>query len=163
MLSLIWAQDEQGLIGRADDLPWRLASDMKYFKETTLQGDVLMGRKTYESFPNGPLKDRENMVLTTNPDFQAEAEVLVFHSKEEALAHVANWPRPLYVIGGAQIYDLFLSEADELRVTRIQARFEGDTYFPEVDWAQWQLVESWPGAVDERSPYAHQFEIYRRK
>ena len=158
-VTLIWAQDLNGLIGRDNDLPWRLPADMAYFKRETLGKPVVMGRRTWESFGSRPLKDRVNIVLTREASYEAQGAVVV-HTAEEAL--VAAVGAEIMVIGGSQIYELFLPLADRLRLTRVQETFEGDTRFPEVDWSVWSLTESREGMVDEKNVYRHVFEIYER-
>ncbi|WP_172250892.1 dihydrofolate reductase [Saccharibacillus deserti] len=158
-VTLIWAQDLNGLIGRDNDLPWRLPADMAYFKRETLGKPVVMGRRTWESFGSRPLKDRMNIVLTREASYEAQGAVVV-HTPEEALGAAVG--AEIMVIGGSQIYELFLPLADRLRLTRVHEAFEGDTHFPEVDWSVWSLADSREGIVDEKNKYRHAFEIYER-
>ena len=116
------------LIGRDGDLPWRIKDDMKFFKETTTGHPVVMGRKTFESLPK-PLPDRQNLVLTQNPDWSADgAEVI--HAIHE-LPRLRLMDPKTYVIGGAQIYELFLPHCDDMLVSWVWQDHEGDTHFPE--------------------------------
>lgn len=85
MLAYVWAEDENKLIGRDKALPWRLPADIKFFKDVTMQGDIVTGRKTYETIPNRPLPGRRNIVLTLQADYEAPGAIVV-HSKEEILA-----------------------------------------------------------------------------
>lgn len=158
-ITLIWAQDENGLIGRDNDLPWRLPADMAYFKRETLGKPVVMGRKTWESFGSKPLKDRQNIVLTRDEAFAAEGAVVV-HTTEQALTMADG--EEVMIIGGSQVYELFLPLANRLRVTRVHESFEGDTYFPAVDPTLWTLVHSEEGLQDEKNVYRYVFEIYER-
>lgn len=162
MITFVVAQDENGTIGKDGSLPWSLPADMKFFKEMTLTGDILMGRKTFESFPNGPLKDRENLVLTRQEDYEAEG-AFIFNNKEEALEHASNNDKPLHVIGGAEIFRQFLDDVDIIYVTVVHEDFEGDTEMPEIDYSLFELVEEKEGHVDEKNKYPHTFYTYKRK
>jgi dihydrofolate reductase len=118
------------VIGRDGKLPWRLRDDMKFFKETTTGHPVVMGRKTFESLPK-PLPDRQNIVLTRDPGWSAEgAEVI--HALHE-LPALRLMDSKVYVIGGAQIYELFLPHCDDMLVSWVWENHEGDTRFPEFE------------------------------
>ncbi|MCQ4085585.1 dihydrofolate reductase [Saccharibacillus sp. JS10] len=159
VITLIWAQDEQELIGKNNTMPWRLPADLAYFKSQTVGKAIVMGRKTWESFGSKPLKDRQNIVLTRNKAFQAEGATVV-HSIEEALQMAES--EEVMIIGGAEIYALYLPIADQLRVTQVQGTFEGDTFFPSLDKSAWKLVSSEKGIVDEKNKYEHEFQVYER-
>ncbi|WP_046213984.1 dihydrofolate reductase [Paenibacillus wulumuqiensis] len=159
-ITLIWAQARQGVIGKDNDMPWKLPRDMAYFKQQTQQKTIVMGRKTWNSFGSKPLPNRRNIILTRDTAFEAE-QAEVVHSVEEAL-RLAGAEEEVMIIGGSQIYKEFLSHADRLLVTRIEHDFEGDTYFPEVDWSTWELVNTIPGVRDEKNDYDYRFEEYRR-
>lgn len=159
-ISLIWAMDENGVIGKDNSIPWRLPRDMAFFKEQTIGKTVIMGRKTWESFGGKPLKDRRNVVLTRSEDYEVQGgEVL--HSIDEGLKLAEE--QQLMVIGGSEIYRAFLPHADQLIVTTIAHAFEGDTVFPEVDWTQWKLVSAVPGIMDDNNKYKYTFNFYERK
>lgn len=98
MITFVWAEDENGLIGSKGDLPWHLPADMQFFKKVTLTGDVVMGRKTLESIPNPPLKNRENYVLTSKKSLDFKGGVIC-HSKEDVLEKTRHSKKPLHVIG----------------------------------------------------------------
>lgn len=159
-ISLIWAMDKMGLIGKENQMPWHLPGELAYFRKVTTGHPIIMGRKTFESIGSKPLPNRTNVIMTRDRQFTAPGCV-VLHSVEEALAHVAD--EPCFVIGGAQIYRAFLPLADKLYVTHIDHAFEGDEYFPEVAWSDWQLISEEPGKTDERNPYRFSFRIYVRK
>jgi dihydrofolate reductase len=158
-LSMIFAMDQNRLIGKNNDLPWHLPADMAYFKKTTTGHSVLMGRKTFESFGNKPLPDRKNIILTQNKSFTAD-NCEVIHSVEEAVEHIAY--DEFFVIGGSEIYKLFLPQADRLYITHIQAEFEGDAYFPQFNEEEWEVTSSIQGIVDEKNRYPHVFKVYER-
>ncbi|WP_046226542.1 dihydrofolate reductase [Paenibacillus dauci] len=160
-ITLIWAQGREGIIGKDNDMPWKLPKDMAYFKQQTQHKTIVMGRKTWNSFGSKPLPNRKNIILTRDVSFEAK-EVQVLHSVEEA-TQLASTEEELMIIGGSQIYKEFLNYADRLLVTRIEQDFEGDTYFPEVDWSEWTLVNTVPGIRDEKNDYDYRFEEYKRK
>jgi dihydrofolate reductase len=162
MITFVWAEDENGVIGKDGTLPWNLPNDMKFFKEVTLTGNILMGRKTFESIPNPPLPHRKNVVMTRNEQFEYEG-VTVFHSKEEVLKYAEESDRPLHIIGGAVIFDLFVNEVDKLYRTLIHDSFDGDTFMSPIDYSQFDLVEEKEGTVDEKNKHAHTFQIFERK
>jgi dihydrofolate reductase len=142
-LKLIYARSANGVIGLNNQMPWHLPEDLAHFKRTTLGCPVLMGRKTWESIPAKfrPLPGRANLVITRQPDWQAEG-ALVVHSLEEglslALAHCPEG-KDLWVMGGAEIYAQSVTFADEAVVTEIEAEFEGDAFAPTLN-AAWQEV-----------------------
>lgn len=162
MITFVWAEDENGLIGKDGELPWHLPADMQFFKQVTLTGDVAMGRKTLESIPNPPLKNRENYVLTSNRSFDMEG-VHVCHSKNDILEKTKDSDKPLHVIGGVSLFELFKEDVDMLYRTVIHDSFEGDTYMPEIDYAQFDLIEEKQGTVDEKNKHPHTFQIFKRK
>lgn len=125
LITLILARAENGVIGHDGGLPWRLPADLKRFKALTMGKPMIMGRRTFESFP-APLPGRRHIVLTRDPDWQAKgAEVA--HSVEAALALAGNGD--VSVIGGAAIFELFRDLADRAEMTVIWRRYEGDTTF----------------------------------
>lgn len=156
---LIWAMDRNGLIGKDGGMPWHLPAELAYFRKTTMGYPVVMGRKTFDSLGK-PLPGRRNVILSRNPAFRADgAETM--HDPQEVLDKFRN--EPFFVIGGAQIYRAFLPCADRLYVTRIDHAFEGDEYFPEVDWEAWRLVSDQPGPTDAWNPYPFRFQVYERR
>lgn len=158
-ITMIWAMDEQRLIGKDNGMPWRLPNDMKFFRENTKGKTVVMGRKTYDSL-NGALPNRRNLVLTRNPSWGTDdAEVI---SDITSVLELAQ-DEEVMIIGGAQIYNLFMPYADKLLVTRIAQTFEGDEHFPEYDERVWELEWEEPGIVDEKNEYPHQFQSFVRK
>ncbi|MBJ9992555.1 MULTISPECIES: dihydrofolate reductase [Paenibacillus] len=159
-MTFIWAMGSNGVIGRDNKLPWRLPRDMAFFKEKTMGKTVLMGRKTWESFGGKPLPGRDNVVLTRDPDYEAQGAQII-HTIEEAVELGKN--KEIMVIGGAEIYYKLLPVADCLIVTRIDETFEGDTYFPEVDFGDWILQEEIEGITDAKNPYSYRFCTYIRK
>jgi dihydrofolate reductase len=157
-ISYIVAMDIQQAIGLGNSLPWRLPADLAYFKKTTMDHAVLMGRKTYESIGK-PLPNRTNVILTQNKHYQAEG-CLIVHSVEEAVEQFKN--EEIFVIGGAEVFQLFMPSVDRLYITLIEHEFEADTYFPEFDIDDWVLVSSEDGVKDAKNPYEYSFLVYTK-
>lgn len=152
-VTLIVAMDEGNLIGADGGMPWHLPADLQWFKRQTLNKPIVMGRRTYESIGRA-LPRRRNLVLTRNPDFAAPGCERV-DSLDRAIA-VARGEEAgeLMVIGGAQVYALALPQATRLLVTRIRARFAGDTRFPSVNWDNWTLMRTEELAATDATPAA---------
>jgi dihydrofolate reductase len=156
MIALVAALGRNGVIGAGGTMPWHLPADLKHFRRLTRGHVVVMGRKTFESI-GGALKGRTNLVLTRALTFSA-AGCEVLHAIEPILQE----ERPVFIIGGAELYREFLPHADRLYLTRIDAEFAGDTFFPAFDSAQWRLVAAEPREQDEKNPYDLVFETYER-
>ncbi len=157
--SLVAAIAENGVIGRAGGLPWRLPDDLKHFKRLTVDHTVIMGRKTFDEVKR-PLANRRNVVITRDPSFRPDG-VTVVASLEEALALGAT-EEEVFVIGGGEIYRLALPYADRLYLTIVHASVEGDTYFPPFDQAAWVLDDELHHPADERHPLSFTFRTYIR-
>lgn len=162
MLIALWAQDKQGLIGDNGTLPWHLPNDLKFFKDQTINNTIIMGRKTFEGMGRRPLPQRTTIVLTSDRNYQAEG-VLVMHSREEILAYTKEQNHPVFLTGGAGVFETMIEDCDQLYRTVIDETFTGDVFFPEIDWEKWVLTKIIPGVVDERNKYRHQFEFYHKK
>ncbi|WP_210610152.1 dihydrofolate reductase [Priestia flexa] len=158
MISLIVAMDNNRLIGKENDLPWRLPADLQYFKQTTTGHTIVMGRKTFESIGK-PLPNRRNVILTGNKDYHHEG-VKVIHSVDDLMS--LEEASELFVIGGATVYEQTMNVATRLYVTHIEEAFEGDTYFPEIDSSVWKEVSKKQGVKDEKNPYVYYFTVYER-
>ncbi|MGD6781194.1 dihydrofolate reductase [Sutcliffiella horikoshii] len=158
MISIIVATDRNNLIGKDNDLPWRIPADLAYFKKVTMGSTIVMGRKTYESIGK-PLPYRRNIILSRQ-DFHAEGcETL--HSLEE-VQQLNKDGEELFIIGGAHIFKEALPIADFLYLTYIDEEFVGDTYFPEINEQDWKLLSSEKGIKDEKNPYDYYFKKYKR-
>lgn len=160
-MNLIAAVDENWAIGNKGKLLVSIPSDMKFFRqETSGEGKVvILGRKTLESFPGGrPLKNRVNIVLTKNKDFQAEGAVVV-HSVEEALEAVKEYDdEKIYVIGGDTIYKQFLPYCKLAHITKIAHAYEADAYFPNLDkMPEWEIT----GESDEQTYFDLEYRFVR--
>jgi len=157
-VTLIAAVASNGVIGRNNELPWRLPADLSYFKRNTLGKPVLMGRKTFESLGR-PLKDRENVILSRTLE-EAPAGCVLMRTIDEAAE--AYRDQELMVIGGAEIYAATLANADRLLLTELAQPFDGDAYFPEYDREEWRLVSREEGVIDERNAIPHAYCVYER-
>lgn len=151
---------QNGVIGRGNDLPWRLSSDLKRFKQLTMGHCLLMGRKTFESIGK-PLPGRQTIVLTRNgmPNIPHIAQA----SSLEQVENLVEPDRNIMVVGGAQIYRAALARCDQLWLTRVLEKVAGDTFFPEVNWKVWQLESSEtiePGPKDE---WPTEFQRWKRR
>ncbi|WP_313800505.1 dihydrofolate reductase [Cytobacillus sp.] len=161
MISLMWAMDNNRVIGYNNQLPWHLPEDLKFFKRTTMGHPIAMGRKTWDSIGR-PLPGRENIVITRNPAFTCEG-CTVLNTIVELLEYSRQKDEEIFVIGGAEIFKLILPDADKLYLTRIYDEFEGDTFFPELNMEEWSLLSKEKGIKDEKNPYDYEFMIYERK
>ncbi len=159
VVSIIVAMAENNVIGRDMDLPWHISADLKRFKALTMGHHIVMGRKTYESIGR-LLPGRTTVIITRQENYQVEGAVVV-HSLEEAQA-VASADSELFIIGGGQIYELALSSADKLHVTRVHTEVDGDTRFPHVQWDDWTLVNTERHSADEKNDYDYTFESYQK-
>ena len=141
-MNLIAAVDKNWAIGKDNGLLVSIPADMKFFRETTTGKVVVMGRKTLESFPNGlPLKNRVNIVLTTDFSYQVKDAVIV-HSKEELEEELQKYnSEDIYVIGGESVYRLLLDECDTAHITKIDYAYEADAFFPNLyENPDWEIV-----------------------
>ena len=157
----IVAIDENGAIGRQGDLLCHLPADMRHFKEVTMGNSIIMGRKTFESFPRRPLPGRQNIVITRDPKW-AYPGVTVTHNLDEAIA--AAQTDTVFIIGGAQIYELAMPRVEVLHLTRIHARWaSADVFFPKLDMSQWQEVSREHHVSDHRNAYEFDFITLKRR
>jgi len=136
-ITLIWAEDPQHLIGNGAELPWHIPADMTWFRSQTMGKPILMGRKTHESIGRA-LPGRTNIIQSRSPRSWGEHCIAVT-TIEQALQAAADHPE-LMVMGGAEIYQLWLPLADRLLVTHVEGCHEGDIYFPPIQWDAWQCV-----------------------
>ncbi len=157
--SIIVAVDKQWGIGRDNKLLVHLPNDLRWFKQNTLDHTVIMGRKTYLSIGKA-LPRRRNIVLSKSLSSLPDAQVA--HSIDEVLEMV-NENEENFIIGGAQIFKLFLPLVDTLYITHIHANLDADTFFPEINLNLWQKIKEIPNPADEKNPYAHTFAIYKLK
>ncbi len=165
-ISLIAAVDEDWGLGLKNQVPWRLARDLKRFKQLTLGHHLLMGRKTYKSIGN-PLPGRTSIVVTRQKNFptitESGAKIYTAASLPDGfrLAEKSG-EEELFVIGGGQIYSQALSRADIIYLTRVHAQCDCDTFFPIIDFGDWVEIHHEYFPADIKNQYATTFSIYRR-
>lgn len=161
-IAFVVAMDENRLIGRDNDLPWRLPEDMGWFRRQTIGKPCVMGRKTYDSLPDRfrPLPGRLNIVVTRNRGYGAPGAIVV-HSVDDALA-AAGDVEEIVVIGGADLFRRLLPVADRLYLTQVHGAAEGDVYFPEFKTDDWDEVFRQEHPVDERHRFAFTWLILDR-
>ena len=161
MITMIAAIGANHELGKDNDLVWHLPDDFKRFKSLTTGHNIIMGRKTFESFPK-LLPNRRHIVITRNREYQVPPEVVVAQNMDEALAYCQEDPQP-FIIGGGEIYRLGMDYADCLELTHVEGQFDCDTFFPEIDHEVWECVSSVAHEKDERHNYAFRFNTYHRK
>ncbi|MCG1009128.1 dihydrofolate reductase [Salinicoccus sp. ID82-1] len=157
MISLIVCHSAQNVIGFKNSMPWHLPNDLKHVKKLTEGNTIVMGRKTFESIGR-PLPNRRNVVLTRNEDFSHEG-VDVISSIDE----IEVLDGKVFIFGGSGVYNQAMHLVDEMHVTRIHETFGGDTFFPDYDSSEWELLSKVEGTVDEKNRYPHEFLHYRRR
>ena len=161
-VSLIAAAAENGVIGRANALPWHLPADLRRFKALTLGHHLILGRKTWESVGRA-LPGRRTIVITRRADYPLPEGVGRADSVPEALrAAAAAGEEEAFVAGGGEIYRASLGLADRIYLTRVHHHFLGDAFFPELDGAEWQLARREDHPADAQNPYAFSFLTYEK-
>jgi dihydrofolate reductase len=161
-LSLIVAASENNVIGKNNQLLWRLPNDTKFFKNTTWGMPVIMGRKTYESLSGEPLPGRFNIVITRQKDWKPSNEkAQVAATLQEAIELAKQTDcKEIFVIGGGQIYAEAISIADKIYMTRVHTVIDGDAFFPEIDETKWLLQSNVDFSADDKHQYAYSFQIW---
>jgi len=157
---MIAAAGENNALGKENDLVWHLPDDFKRFKRLTSGHYIIMGRKTFESFPK-LLPNRTHVIITRNKDY-APKDTIVVHSMEEAL-RVTKLDEEVFIIGGGEIYEMGMKFAGRIELTRVHGEFEADTYFPQIDPEQWDLVKEKFHDKDQDHDYSFTYLTYERK
>ena len=160
MLTLIAAAGENNALGKDNTLVWHLPDDFKRFKKLTSGHHIIMGRKTFDSFPK-PLPNRTHVVITRQDNFKKEG-VLVVNSLEAAIELAEDDPQP-FVIGGGEIYKMAIKLADKIELTRVHGSFEADIFFPDIDENQWKIISEEFHDKDENHKYSFTYLTYLRK
>jgi dihydrofolate reductase len=167
-LAIYVAIAENGVIGREGGLPWRLSTDLKRFKSDTMGKPIIMGRKTWQSFPRKPLPGRLNIVVTRDRDFRAEGAEVV-GSLEDAIRLATIRARcmagvdEICIVGGGEIYREALPLTDRLHVTHVLADVDGDTRFPQIDPQVWHVVSELDVPAGEKDSHATRYTVYERR
>lgn len=161
-LIMIAAAGENDALGKDNALLWHLPDDFKRFKKLTTGHKIIMGRKTFESFPK-PLPNRWNIIITRDPHYSLPiTDGIVVHSMESALTLVAE-DAQAYIIGGGEIYAMGMEVSHHIELTRVHGTFEADTFFPSIDSNEWDLVQEEYHPKDERHDYAFSYLRYDKK
>lgn len=164
-ISAIWAQDENGLIGKEAGLPWNLPADLAHFKATTSGHAMVMGRVTFDGMGQRALPNRISLILTRDRDYQVDHDrVIVLHSVQEVLDWYDQQEKNLYVLGGGQIFSAFEPYLDEIVKTDIHEQFEGDVYFPEdFDWSVFVEKKAELRTKDADNPVDFTVRVFERR
>jgi len=159
-ITLVAAIASNNVIGKENSLPWNIPEDLKRFKQMTSGNTILMGRKTFDSIGR-PLPNRQNIVMTKDENFEKEG-IKVINDFDEALELIKESNEDIFVIGGSKIYELFEPVANSLAITRILKDFEGDAFFPDINWDLWQ-IEKEEKFFDEKSNVECKLIEYSKK
>ncbi len=159
-ITIVAAIASNNVIGQKNSLPWDIPEDLKRFKQLTSGHTILMGRKTFDSIGR-PLPNRKNIVMTKDTNYQKEGVEIVFDEKE-ALNLIKELNQEVFIIGGSKIYELFEPWASSLMITRVLKDFDGDAFFPDINWNNWQ-IKSKEDFLDEKSNISCRLEEYLRK
>ena len=160
-ISLIAAVAENNVIGSKNQMLWHISNDLKHFKQVTSGHPVVMGKNTYLSLPVKPLPNRTNIVMSRK-GFDGCEKCIIVSTMEEALEKMSDQEEN-FVIGGGEIYRLFLPMAQKLYLTRVHQPYGGDTLFPEIDEKEWQLLENEEITGDTQNDFSYSFQLYVRK
>jgi len=159
-ITIIAAVSENNVLGKNNKLIWHIPNDLKRFKKLTLGHSVIMGRKTFESIAR-PLPQRKNIILTRNKNYKAKGAVIA-HNVKEALNFCENDNQP-FIIGGGEIYKLFMSISNKIELTRIHKSYDGDAFFPEILEEKWKLVNSKKNYFNETKIINFSYLTYIKK
>jgi len=165
MISIYVAMSENGVIGRNNELPWRISADLKRLSQTTRGHKIIMGRKTHESILKRlgkPLPERQTIIITRQKDYQIPENCTVVDSIESAVSLVQPGEEA-FIFGGAEIYKLSLPFTNKIYLTRIKAQVDGDTHFPEINFSDWDMTNKEEHLKDEKNEFDYNFEIYERR
>jgi dihydrofolate reductase len=166
MITIIAAAGQHNELGKDNDLIWHLPDDFKRFKTLTTGHYIIMGRKTFESFPK-PLPNRTHLVITRDKAYTPkvpegkEKNVIMVYSIDQALLK-SSADETVYVIGGGEIYSQAMQIADRIELTRVHGTFEADTFFPEIDTTRWEKTSEIHHTIDEKHLHAFTYETWDR-
>jgi len=160
MITLIAAAGKNNELGKDNDLLWHLPDDFKRFKLLTSGHYIIMGRKTFESFPK-PLPNRTHVIISRNKNYNVPEGCFVVNSIEKAL-EICPKNETTFIIGGGEIYKQSITIADCIELTRVDSTFEADAFFPEIDLKEWKLEATEFHDKDEKHAYSFTFETYKK-
>lgn len=160
-ISIIAAVADNYAIGKANKLIWHLPADLKHFKQLTTGHTVVMGKRTFESLPNGPLPNRKNVVLTSILSESIQDGYFEAESLEEAL-DLCEHEEEIFIIGGSTVYKQSIDKADKLYITWVHDDFQADAFFPEIDFSQWKETAHEDHEPDDKNAYRYSFVTYEK-
>jgi dihydrofolate reductase len=158
MLTIIAAASENNALGKDNDLVWHLPNDFKRFKALTTGHYIIMGRKTFESFPK-PLPNRTHIIITRQKDYVVPEGCIVVSSLKRAV-EICPENEEIFIIGGGQIYKQSIDNADKIELTRVHTTIDADTFFPEIDTEKWKLINEEFHSKDEKHQYDFTYLTY---
>jgi dihydrofolate reductase len=161
MISIIVAIAENNAIGKDNELLWHIPEDLKRFKKITLGHSIIMGKRTWESLPVRPLRNRTNIILTDKPADTFAGAIAAF-SIDDAINKCGN-DSEIFIIGGGSVYNQFLNIADRLYITHVHKTFDADTFFPEINPAVWEPLEKEEHKSDEGTDFSYTYITYQRR
>ena len=157
-ITIIVAAAENNAIGKNNNLIWSLPDDLKRFKSLTSGHCIIMGRKTFDSFP-GLLPNRKHIVISKKSKSYFPEEVIVVNNFEDAIK-ATNEDKNPFIIGGGQIYNLAMKYSNTIELTRVHEEFEADTFFPKINEDEWELIYQEKHEMDERHKYSFTYKTY---
>lgn len=160
MIIMIAAAAENNALGKNNELVWHLPNDFKRFKSLTTGHHIIMGRKTFESFPK-PLPNRTHIVITRQKDYKPEGCIVV-NSLEKAIA-ICPKEEDSFIIGGGEIYNLAIPFSDKIELTRVHHNFEADAFFPKINLDEWEMTQAEFQTKDEKHLFDYTYQTYVRK
>lgn len=161
-ISIIAAVADNLAIGKSNNLPWHLPEDLKHFKQLTTGHAVVMGKRTFESLPKGPLPHRKNIVLTSVMSEGVNEGYYEADSLEDAL-YLCEHEDIVFIMGGATVYKQCIDKVDSMYITWVHNDFTADTYFPKINFEEWKEISREDHEADEKNPYPYSFSVYERK
>ena len=163
MISIIVAIANDNVIGKDNKLIWHISEDLKRFKRITNNHKMNMGRKTFQSLP-GVLPNREHIIITRDSNFNVDSnQVSICHDLDSLIKKYENSEEEVFIIGGAEIYTQFLPHAHKLYLTRINHNFDGDTYFPEINYDNFEIESTSEPIIDEKNNIEYKFINFIKK
>ena len=161
-ISIIAAVADNYAIGKTNNLPWHLPADLKHFRQLTTGHAVVMGKRTFESLPNGPLPNRKNIVLTTVMSEGVNEGYYEADSLEDAL-YLCEKEEIVFIMGGATVYKQSIDKVDSMYITWVHSNFSADTYFPKINFDEWNEISREDFEGDDKNQYPYSFSVYKRK
>ncbi len=161
-ISIIAAVSDNYAIGKSNNLPWHMPADLKHFKQLTTGHAIVMGKRTFESLANGPLPNRKNIVLTSNMSEGVNEGYFEADSLEDAI-FLCEHEEKVFIIGGETVFKQCIDKIDSMYITWIHGEFQADTFFPEINFDEWNQLSREDFEADEKNPYPYSFSEYERK